>query len=550
MRLRVPAVLAALNVLALGYVWLGSDLMRQIQVIASLVVLSMTFIVLFMWFVFFSDAPRKARFAGGAGVILLGVASAGLFRLRGFTGDLVPIVEYRFAAAGVLPEAQSRPIEPPPAPEAATSPSPSATLDPQPVPGTAASPAPESQPGRLPSPMATPAPTAQGHQDWPQFLGPNRSGVIPDAGLATDWAAQPPKLLWRQPVGAGWAGFAVRSEIAVTQEQRGDEERVIAYDLRTGRPLWGHANKASHDSPLGGVGPRAVPAIDGGQVFALGATGVLDALDLGTGRLLWSRNILKDNHGVEPEWGVAISPLVLAGRVIVSTGGKPGRALVAYDRNTGEPVWASGNGGLAYSSPVLVNLGGREQIVVMNKESATGHDPSNGAELWTQPMPAGQPSVAQPLPLSANRVLFSIGYGIGSKVFEISADPEAGLSSKLVWSTPRLKSKFASMVLHQGSIYGLDDGVLVCLDPETGERRWKTGRFGHGQLILAGRNLLVQTEDGQVILIDPNPERLIELTRFRPLSGKTWNPPALAAPILLVRNDLEAAAYELPVARR
>ncbi len=548
MRLRVPAVLAALNVLALGYIWLGSDLMRQIQVIASLLVLAMTFIVLLAWFVFLSGAPKKARLGVGAVVALLGVASAKVFRLRGFTGDLLPIVEYRFAAARVLPEAQSRPMEPPETETAA--PAATATLDPQPHPGAAASAAPESQPARLPSTMATPAPAAQGHQDWPQFLGPNRSGVIPDAGLATDWASQPPKLLWRQPVGAGWAGFAVSSEIAVTQEQRGDEERVIAYDLRTGRPLWGHADKASHDSPLGGVGPRAVPAIDGGQVFAQGATGVLNALDLGTGRLLWSRNILKDNHGVEPEWGVAISPLVVAGRVIVSTGGKPGRGLVAYERNTGEPVWASGNSGLAYSSPVLMNLGGREQIVVLNKESATGHDPSNGAELWTQPMPPEQPSVAQPLPLSANRVLFSIGYGIGSKVFEISAGPGAGLSSRLVWSTPRLKSKFASMVLYQGSVYGLDDGVLVCLDPETGERRWKTGRFGHGQLILAGKNLLVQTEDGEVILIDPNPERLIELSRFRPLSGKTWNPPALAAPILLVRNDLEAAAYELPVMRR
>ena len=165
-------------------------------------------------------------------------------------------------------------------------------------------------------------------------------------------------------------------------------------------------------------------------------------------------------------------------------------------------------------------------------------------------MPAEQPTVAQPLSLSANRVLFSIGYGIGSKVFEISEGTGPALSARLLWSTPRLKSKFANMVLYQGSVYGLDDGVFVCLDPETEERRWKTGRFGHGQLILAGKNLLVQTEDGEVILIDPNPQRLIELTRFQALSGKTWNPPALAAPILLVRNDLEAAAYELPVVRR
>ncbi len=550
MRVRVPAVLTVLSVLALGYIWLGSSLMRQIQVMASLLVFALSFFVLFMWFVFFSGAPGKARLAVAGAVALLGVASTNLFRLRGFTGDLVPIVEYRFAAARVLPEAQSRPMAPKATPEAAAAQAPGATLAPPSPSGTAPRAAPEPETARVTSTMATPAPTAPDHQDWPQYLGPNRSGVIPDPGLATDWATQPPKLLWRQPVGAGWAGFAVSSLIAVTQEQRGDEERVMAYDLRTGRPRWSHADKASHDSPLGGVGPRAVPAIDGGQVFAQGATGVLNALDLGTGRLLWSRNILKDNNGVEPEWGVAVSPLVIAGRVIVSTGGKPGRALVAYDRDTGEPVWASGESGLAYSSPVLMNLGGREQIVVLNKESAAGHDPSNGVELWTQPMPAGQPTVAQPLSLSANRVLFSIGYGIGSKVFEVSAGPEAGLSSRLVWSTPRLKSKFANMVLSQGSVYGLDDGVLVCLDPETGERRWKAGRFGHGQLILAGKNLLVQTEDGEMILIDPNPERLIELARFRPLSGKTWNPPALAAPILLVRNDLEAAAYELPTVRR
>ena len=118
-----------------------------------------------------------------------------------------------------------------------------------------------------------------------------------------------------------------------------------------------------------------------------------------------------------------------------------------------------------------------------------------------------------------------------------------------MWATPRLKSKFANMILHEGSVYGLDDGVFVCLDAETGERRWKEGRFGHGQLILAGKHLLVHTETGEVVLVEPNPERLIEVARFRALDGKTWNPPAFAAPILLVRNDLEAAAYELAVLR-
>lgn len=549
MRLRVPAALAVLNAVALGYIWFVSDLMRQVQVMASIGLLALTGLLLFLWFVLLSGAPLKARLGVATAMALMGIAAAGLFRVRGVTGDLMPIVEYRFAAPRVLPEAQSRPVDPAPAPPttAAASPQPSATGGTKPEPGAA--PLASEAPAAAAPPAEGPTATAQRHQDWPQYLGPTRSGVVTGVTLDTDWKARPPKLLWRQPVGAGWAGFAVSGDIAVTQEQRGDEEQVLAYDLRTGRPLWSHRDKALHDSPLGGIGPRGVAAIDGGQVFAQGATGLLNALDLRTGRLLWSRNILKDNNGVEPEWGVAISPLVHEGRVIVAAGGKPGKALVAYDRNTGEPAWAAGDSGLAYSSPVVMTLGGREQIVVLNKDSAAGHDPQSGALLWTHPMPGEQPTVAQPLPLSANRVLFSIGYGVGSKVFEVAQAADAGLSSKLVWSSPRLKSKFANMVLFEGSVYGLDDGVFVCLDPDTGERRWKAGRFGHGQLILVGKHLLLQTEQGEILIVEPNPERLVEVARFRALDGKNWNPPAFAAPILLVRNDLEAAAYELPVLR-
>ena len=548
MRLRVPAVLSLLSGFALAYIWFAGDSIRQVRVILTVVTLALTFAALLGWFVFGSGAPRKTRFRVAAGVtIALGIFGT-VFRIRGVTGDLVPILEYRFSGPRALPEARSPRPGPP---DSAAAASEAAAPGPDRPPATSSGTGVGAKASREPSPTPTAAAIASApdHRDWPQFLGPNRSGVIPDAHLATDWTARPPRLLWRQPVGAGWAGFAVSSDIAVTQEQRGSEERVIAYELRTGRPLWSHADKAIHNSPLGGEGPRAVPAIDGGQVFAMGATGTLNALDLRTGRLLWSRNILKENNGAEPEWGVAVSPLVHGNRVIVSAGGSPGRALVAYDRNTGDPVWAQGSGGLGYSSPVLMRLSGRDQIVMLNKASVVGHDPESGVPLWEQEFPREQPNVAQPLWLSENRVLFSVGYGIGSKVFEISEGTDQALSARLVWSTPRLKSKFANMVAYQGSVYGLDDGVLVCLDPETGERRWKTGRFGHGQLILAGKNLLVQTEDGEVILIDPNPERLIEVTRFRALSGKTWNPPALAAPILLVRNDLEAAAYELPVVR-
>jgi outer membrane protein assembly factor BamB len=156
--------------------------------------------------------------------------------------------------------------------------------------------------------------------------------------------------------------------------------------------------------------------------------------------------------------------------------------------------------------------------------------------------------VAQPLPLPGDRLLLSAGYGVGSKVIAVAGDPASGLRSTLVWETPRLKSKFASMVWHGGFVYGLDDGVLTCLDPANGERRWKAGRYGHGQIILLGDLLFVQTEEGEAVLVDPTPEAHRELARATLLDGKTWNPPAFSGARLLVRNDREAALYEMPLA--
>ncbi len=139
------------------------------------------------------------------------------------------------------------------------------------------------------------------------------------------------------------------------------------------------------------------------------------------------------------------------------------------------------------------------------------------------------------------------GYGTGSRLIRLTAGADGTIAPSIVWESIRLKPKFSNPVLAGGFVYGLDDGVLVCLDAATGERRWKAGRYGHGQTLLAGDVLLVTTEDGEVVLVEPSPEAHRELARLQVFDGKTWNPPALAAPYLLVRNDREAALYELPL---
>ena len=537
-----PAVLVLLlGTLWIAKTWLVGDEIRQMRVIATIATLILVLLALVLWLAFFSRLPWRRRLAGVA--LALGVFALvpAFFRIRGVTGDLRPILEPRFGREAMLPEpAPPLALEQPEAARPAT-PDAVAAAAAVPVAAPATTPAPSQAPSSADADPPAPALPA-----FPQFLGPSRDGVLPGPRLARDWTKHPPRRLWRQPLGQGWSGFAIADGIAVTQEQRGDEERVVAYATDSGRPLWSHADAARYDTVIAGVGPRATPTIAGRRVYAMGATGILNALELGSGKRLWSRDVVGETGAVLPEWGRSCSPLVVDGRVVVIAGGSGGRRLVAYDAGSGEPAWTAGEGGASYSSPTLLTLAGRPQVVVLNSGSVSGHDPRSGAVLWEQPFPREQPNVALPLLLPPDRLLVSAGYGVGSKAYRVSDDGGA-MRATLEWESPRLKSKFANLVLHGGFLYGLDDGVLTCLDPATGERRWKSGRHGHGQLLLVAGLLLVQTEEGELVLVDPAPDAYRELTRFAALDGKTWNPPALAGALLLVRNDREAAAYELPV---
>lgn len=388
--------------------------------------------------------------------------------------------------------------------------------------------------------------TAAGPDDYPQFYGPNRDATLAGPRLARDWQARPPRELWRQPVGEGCSSYAVVGEAAVTQEQRGDDEAVVRYELRTGRQVWIHGEHAPFNTTVGGRGPRATPTIAGGRVYNLGATGLLRCLDLADGRLRWKRDVL-DDHDVEaPDWGLASSPLV-AGELVVVGLGRRGISLAAYDRQTGEPAWKAGAEAGSYSTPTLAMVAGREQILMLNQTSVAGHHPVTGERLWREPWVDPGERVSPPLVLTDQEILVSAGYGIGSRRLRI-ADRDGALAVEERWESRRLKSKFAPMVLRDGVVYGLDDGILVALDPETGERLWKRGRYGHGQLILVDDLLLIQAENGDVVLVEASPEEHRELARLEALDGKTWNPPALSGRLLLIRNSREAACYELPVA--
>jgi outer membrane protein assembly factor BamB len=462
-----------------------------------------------LWLLFFSRFKWRVRLVAFGGVVGVIALSAGLFRIRGVTGDLLPILEWRWKQREMI------------------------TL-------AAVKPAPPAGNAKL---------LIQTTNDFPQFLGPQRNAHVAGPALARDWKAQPPQRLWLQPIGAAWSGFAVLGNYAVTQEQRGEDEMVVAYDLLTGRVLWSHADPAHYNTIIAGEGPRATPTIVSNRVYTVGGTGILNCLDLETGERLWSKDIIKDNHASVNGWGVAGSPLVLDQMVVVNAGGPAGRSLVAYHAATGEFIWGGGNAGADYSSPLPATLAGVRQILIFTSR-VVGHDAASGKVLWEYPWPGGHPHIAIPVILPGDRVLISSGYGTGSELVQIKTDADGKWSAARIWKSIRLKAKFTNVVYRDGFIYGLDDGILVCLDAADGSLKWKEGRYGHGQVILSGSLLLVTDEGGDLVLVEPVPEEHRELTRFSALHGKTWNPPALAGELLVVRNDKEAACYRLPMAKQ
>jgi outer membrane protein assembly factor BamB len=334
---------------------------------------------------------------------------------------------------------------------------------------------------------------------------------------------------------------------AYTIEQRRGREVVTCYDLATGHELWGFGYDAHFQEVLGGPGPRATPTLDGDYLYALGAAGDLHCLEARAGKLIWHVNILRDNDAENLHWGMCGSPLVDGDRVIVTPGGSSGGSVVAYDRSSGQPVWRAGDRPTAYASPMIVTLAGQRQLLVFGGAALSAHALDDGHELWSYPWVTDQGiNVCQPIVIGDDRVFISSGYGHGCALLHLAIQDDEWAVKRL-WATKTLKAKFASAVLYDGYIYGLDEAVLLCLDAATGQRCWKGGRYGYGQLVLVGNSLVILAENGDLVRVRATPERYQELSRFQAVQGKTWNHPAVAGSKLLVRNSREMACFELPL---
>ncbi len=477
-----------------------------------------------LWYHFAIGARRKAFFLAAP----LAIATIGwsLFEFTGVTGELIPIFRTRLWLKRLVSNSNI-------------------------VPSSASQTVPIRESAPIPF-------------ESTQFLGPDRNGIVQNQEFSVAWDEQLPKVVWKIPIGAGWSGFAISRELAITLEQIDEQECLTAFELKTGKVAWRVKSPGRHSHPLGGLGPRSTPTIHRGKVIAQSALGIVSCVELETGALLWQQDLLK-LAGIDQEtsekailWGRSGSPLVFENSVVVPFGGKADspslKSLIAFDLETGQEIWTGGDQQISYASPVLLTLCGVQQIVGVNEGSVTGHDPKKGSVLWSTPWPSksnGDACSSQPVAVDDRRLLLGKGYALGSKMIELNcsghnSENEPDSASWKVdtnWeSTRNLKTKFTSAIAYQGYLYGLSDGVLECIDPKDGSRVWRGKRFGHGQSIIVNGHILVTTEDGRVVLIPATPSgQGREIAQMPVLDGVTWNIPAVAGPYLLIRNAEFAA---------
>ena len=384
--------------------------------------------------------------------------------------------------------------------------------------------------------------------DWSRFRGGDRESVV-DHVVLGNWSKSLPNELWRRRVGPGWSSVIEIDGYLFTQEQRDDREAVVCYHARTGQEVWVHSPNDSAErfnDSLSGTGPRATPTFHRNRIYAYGAKGRLECLDAVTGQPYWSHSLFAIAGAAVPQWGAATSPIIVDDKVVVFAGGKGQNSLLAFDRTSGELRWKAPGGTVSYSTPQVMTIAGQRQIVMHDDAGLSGVRIEDGTLLWTHASPhAGsfQPML-QPHRIANDRLL--INWDSGLLCLQIRRDGESWKVAEL-WSSNRLKPSFNDIVIHGDYVYGLDDGILCCVDLAKGQRQWKRGRYGFGQMLLlpASNELLVLSEQGEVIRVAADPKEHRELGRFKAIDGKTWNHPILVHGRLIVRNSEEMACFEM-----
>jgi outer membrane protein assembly factor BamB len=381
---------------------------------------------------------------------------------------------------------------------------------------------------------------------WNQYRGPNRDGHIPKQGTTLYWQNKP-SLRWKVPNGPGHSSVLIGKQTVYTLEQNGDRETLFARQLSNGQEKWKFSVKTKWNDSMSGIGPRSTPTLLNGKLYTLFTNGVLCRLNEQTGKLEWKTKVVDEDYAF-PEWGIVSSPFIWKDSIILNLGGKEG-AVRAYSISSGKLVWKSDfSGESVYISSSVLSLLGEDHLLAAVEGKIAGLDPNTGKTRWERPWKIflNNVQIAQPIALSPNSFLFAAGYGKGAECFSINrgANPDT-YSIDSIWKSKNLKAKFSNPVLKNGYLYGLSENLLVCLEAETGELKWRGEKYGYGRILASTDKLFILGNTGILSVVEANPEQFTEVFSEQLLSDvRCWNGPALAGGYLVAMNGQELACFD------
>lgn len=396
--------------------------------------------------------------------------------------------------------------------------------------------------------------------DWPQYRGPNHDGSSSET-LRTDWSTTAPKVLWKKTVGPAWSSISTGGGKLFTQAQRfignRDQEVCIAMDANTGQELWATPLDDA-DYPDGGTGPtdgpRSTPSVDGDHVYVFTSYLKLYCLQTSTGKVVWMRDFPGEFPGTTViNWQNAASPLIVGDLVYVNSNVQNKR-LMAVRKSDGTTAWSSQDDRMTHATPVYTTLGGREQILFLTARGLVGLTPDAGSLLWRYSFtPSGTSTAATPI-AAGDYVYASCAYALGAWSARVTASGASLAASQTDFKRgSAYQNHWATPVAHDGFLYSIVENgqrSLACFSLAGRTNRWLTTTVGgqnpgYGSLIKVGGKLLVLTERGRLVLLEPDPTKYSEIARFDAVSGTSWNHPIFANGRIYARSSTQMVAVDV-----
>jgi outer membrane protein assembly factor BamB len=393
---------------------------------------------------------------------------------------------------------------------------------------------------------------AVGPDDWPVWGGKNRDFIVTNSPkLADSWPATGPKRLWTRPLGDGYSAIAEEAGVLYTAYRRGADDVVTALDAATGKTRWefAYANpftNSYHEAV--GPGPYVMPQVIGDRVIAASATGKIHSLDKKTGKVAWSHDLYREFHASNLEFGYSCHALPYKDTLIFLAGGQ-GDAAIALRQGDGSVAWKALQFTNSYSSPILINVDGQQQVVGIGAKTVFGFSPDNGALLWSSPHEViNGLTVSTPVWAPGNLLFVAAAYGVGARVIELHQSDKK-TTAKELWHDPHLELHVGTAILRDGYVYistGHNGPVMLsAVELKTGKITWRERGFAKAQLVWADGKVILADQDGMLALTRMSPQKLEVLSKAQVLESIAWTPPTVVGTRLYVRDRKTIIAFDL-----